>query len=207
MAHHRVPLALALGLNSAVVVVEGVAGYHANSLSLAMDSLHNLSDELALLLIFAAYVSAGGVSRNLLRSANLLNSLGLLAVSGLLVWQAILRLANPETVAGLVPMLVGLFAAAANWGVARLLRGPSQDSAAVRLAYLHNKGDALVSLAPACAGLLIIVTGYSVFDALVTLGVGLWIATSTAREMIASGDELVWPERIVCGHADHGNGS
>jgi len=205
VAHHRIPIALAVGLNSAIVVVEAAAGLRANSLSLVMDGVHNLSDELALVLILAAYVASTGVSRHLLRSANLLNSIGLLCLSGLLLWQALLRLAEPEPVAGLVPVVAGLFAAAANWGVARLLREPSRDNAAVRMAYLHNKGDALMSLAPALAGLLILVSGYAIFDALTTLCVGLWIAITTARELLASGDELVWPEKIVCGHARNGD--
>jgi Co/Zn/Cd efflux system component len=50
MAHYRKPLAAAVALNSAIFVVEAVAGFAADSLSLVMDSVHNLSDELALLL-------------------------------------------------------------------------------------------------------------------------------------------------------------
>jgi divalent metal cation (Fe/Co/Zn/Cd) transporter len=73
------------------------------------------------------------------------------------------------------------------------------------MAYLHNKSDALMSLAPALAGLLIMVSGYAIFDALVALAVGLWIAISTVRESLASGEELVWPEKIVCGHGQHGD--
>ena len=204
MAHHRIPIAAAAALNGAIVVVEAAAGLHANSLSLVMDGVHNLSDELALVLILAAYLASTGVSRHLMRGANLLNSLGLLCLSGLLLWQAVTRIGNPEPVDGLLPVVVGLIAAAANWGVARLLREPSRDNAAVRMAYLHNQGDALMSLAPALAGFLIMVSGYAIFDALTTLCVGLWIAITTLRELLASGDELVWPEKIVCGHADHG---
>ena len=205
MAHHRVPIAAAVGLNGAIVVVEAAAGLHANSLSLVMDGVHNLSDELGLALILAAYLASTGLSRHLLRGANLLNAFGLLCLSGLLIWQALLRLGNPQPVSGLVPVVVGLIAAAANWGVARLLREPSRDNAAVRMAYLHNQGDALMSLAPALAGLLIMVSGYAIFDALVALAVGLWIAISTVRESLASGEELVWPEKIVCGHAQNGD--
>jgi cobalt-zinc-cadmium efflux system protein len=55
---------------------------------------------------------------------------------------------NPVPVQGAVPIVVGLAAAAANWGVARLLLEPSRKNAAIRLAYLHNLGDVWVSLAP-----------------------------------------------------------
>ena len=50
-----------------------------------MDSIHNFSDELALLFLFLAFVLSRGVSRMLLRSANLFNSVGLVLVSGLLL--------------------------------------------------------------------------------------------------------------------------
>src|SRR2546429_4863416 len=46
-------------------------------------------------------------------------------------------------VLGLVPIVMGLAAAGANWGIVSLLRGPSRDNAAIRLAYLHNIGDIL----------------------------------------------------------------
>ena len=48
MAHYRKPIAAAVVLNSAIFIVEAIAGFGANSLSLIMDSVHNLSDELAL---------------------------------------------------------------------------------------------------------------------------------------------------------------
>ena len=82
-------------------------------------------------------------------------------MSGLLLWQAIERLFHPVPVAGMVPIVIGLAAAAANWGVARLLLAPSRNNAAIRLAYIHNMGDVYVSLAPVLAGVLISVTGYS----------------------------------------------
>ena len=49
MAHSRKPVAAAVALNTGIFVVEAVAGYQASSLSLIMDSVHNLSDELALI--------------------------------------------------------------------------------------------------------------------------------------------------------------
>ena len=92
MAHHRKSVAAAAALNTAIFVVEAIAGFQADSLSLIMDSIHNFSDELALLFLFLAFVLPRGVSRMLLRSANLFNSVGLVLVSGLLLWQAIERL-------------------------------------------------------------------------------------------------------------------
>jgi cobalt-zinc-cadmium efflux system protein len=203
MAHYRKSVAAAVGLNTGIFIVEAIAGYQASSLSLIMDSLHNLSDELALICIYLAFIVARGPSQKLLRSANVFNSVGLIAVSGLLLWQVVERMLNPVPVHGIVPVIVGLAAAAANWGVARLLLQPSKDNAAIRLAYIHNLGDVWVSLAPVLAGVLLIVTGYSFFDPLIAGAVALWIIVSTGREVLESHEDLIWPEKIACCHPDH----
>ena len=203
MAHHRKYMAAAAGLNTTIFLGEAMAGYQSNSLTLIMDSIHNLSDEMALVALWLAFIVSRGPSRTLLRFANIFNSVGLIVVSGLLMWEAVIRFLHPVPVQGLVPVLVGIAAAAANWGVARLLLKPSEHNAAIRLAYIHNLGDVWVSLAPVVAGLLLIFTGYSYFDPLIAGGIALWIIGSTAREVFASHDELIWPEKIVCGHSDH----
>jgi cation diffusion facilitator family transporter len=203
MAHHQKAIAAAVALNSAIFVVEAVAGYEVNSLSLIMDSIHNLSDEMALVFILLAFVLTQGISRHLLRMANLFNSVGLIFVSVLLLWQTIERLLHPVPVQGVVPIIVGILAAAANWGVARLLFEPGRNNAAIRLAYIHNMGDVYVSLAPVVAGFLIALTGYSLFDTLVAGAIAVWFIATTGKEVFQSHDELIWPEKIVCGHAEH----
>jgi cobalt-zinc-cadmium efflux system protein len=202
MAHYRKAMAAAVALNTSIFAVEAVAGYKAGSLSLLMDSVHNFSDELALVALYLAFVLSEGVSRNLLRTANIFNSVGLIAVSGLLLWQAVDRLMHPAPVQGEVIVIIGLLAAAANWGVAQLLFKPGRNNAAIRLAYIHNIGDVWVSLAPVGAGLLLSATGYAFFDPLIAGGVAVWFIVSTGREVLSSHEELIWPEKIVCGPHD-----
>lgn len=204
MAHYRRAMAAAVALNTSISVVEAAAGYKAGSLSLLMDSIHNFSDELALVALYLAFVLSEGVSRHLLRTANIFNSVGLIAVSGLLLWQAAERLMHPAPVQGVIVIITGLLAAAANWGVAQLLFKPGRNNAAIRLAYVHNIGDVWVSLAPVAAGLLLSLTGYPFFDPLIAGMVAVWFMVSTGREVSASHEELIWPEKIVCGHSDHG---
>src|SRR5262249_44402840 len=91
----------------------------------------------------------------------------------------------------------------ANWGVARLLLAPSRNNAAIPLASIHDIGDVYVSLAPVAAGLLVSLTGYSIFDPLIAAGIAVWIIASTVREVFSLSEELIWPEKIVCGHSDH----
>ena len=75
-------------------------------------------------------------------------------VPSLLLWQAAERILHPAPVVGSIAVVVGLLAAAANWGVARLLLGPSRNNAAIRLAYIHNIGDVYVSLVPVAANVM-----------------------------------------------------
>ena len=156
MSHRRPPLVRAVQLNTAVLVVEIAAGIGSNSFSLIMDGVHNLSDEVALVLLVLAYSLRAGLSGKLLRYANLFNSIGLLAICAFLVWRVVERLASPVQVPGMVPIVAGLIGALANWGVARVLRESSKEDAAIRLAYVHNLGDTLVSLIPVAAGILIL---------------------------------------------------
>jgi Co/Zn/Cd efflux system component len=200
MAHRRRPLATALALNTVALVVEVGAGIPAKSLSLVMDGVHNISDEVALAFLVLAYSLRVGLSGRFLRSANLFNSLGLLAICAVLIWQAVERLHQPVAVIGIVPVIVGLVAAAANYGVARVLRQSAAEDAAIRLAYVHNLGDTLVSLAPVLAGILTLASGSLLVDPLVALGIAGAIIVPTLQTIAGSHRDLIWPENVTCGH-------
>jgi cation diffusion facilitator family transporter len=200
MAHRRRPLAVAFALNTGVLVVEIAGGVQASSFSLIIDGVHNVSDEIALGFLVLAYTLRTGLSSRLLRTANLFNSIGLLAVSGLLVWRVLERLSQPVPVLGVIPVIAGILGAAGNWGVARVLREPAQHDAAIRLAYVHNLGDTLLSLTPVVAGGLVLISGRPVFDSLVALVIAAVIVITTVRSVLGSHDELLWPENVVCGH-------
>src|SRR5260370_20567348 len=153
MAHFRRPRAAAAALNTAIFVVEAVAGFKADSLSLIMDSVHNLSDEMALVFLYLAFVLPHGVSRHLLRTANVFNSFGLLLVSALLLWQAAERILHPAPVVGSIALVVGLLPAAPNWGAARLLLAPGPNNAPIPLPYIQTNGHVHRSARPLAADL------------------------------------------------------
>ena len=201
MSHRRPPLMRALQLNTVVLIVEIAAGIGSNSFSLIMDGIHNLSDEVALVLLVLAYSLRTGLSGKLLRYANLFNSVGLLVISVFLILRVVERLSHPVEVFGLVPIVAGLIGALANWGVARVLREPSKEDIAIRLAYVHNLSDTLVSLIPVGAGVLIFVSGSFLFDSLFALLIAAVVVITTLRAVIGSHEELLWPENVSCGHS------
>jgi cation diffusion facilitator family transporter len=200
MAHRRRPLALALALNTVVLGPELVAGMSANSLSLVMDGVHNVSDEVALAMLVVAYTLRAGLSGNALRLANLFNSVGLLGISAFLVWRALERISHPPSIFGVLPVVAGLIAAAGNWGVARVLREASREDPAIRLAYVHNLGDTVVSMAPVLAGTLTLLTGRAVFDPILALVVAAAIIVPSLHTLIIFREELAWPPNVACGH-------
>src|SRR4051812_32623671 len=202
MSHRRPPLVRATQLNTAVLVVEIAAGVGANSFSLVMDGVHNVSDEIALLLLVLAYSLRTALSGRLLRYANLFNSVGLLTICAFLVWRVVERLTVPVAVIGVVPIAAGLLGALGNWGVARVLREASKEDAAIRLAYVHNLGDTLVSLVPVAAGLLVLLTGSPVYDSLFALVIAAVVIVTTFRAVAGAHEELLWPANVSCGHAD-----
>jgi cobalt-zinc-cadmium efflux system protein len=186
-------------MNTAVLVVETVGGVEANSLSLLTDAVHNLSDEVALAFLLLAYTLRAGLSSHFLRYANLFNSIGLFTISGLLVWQAIERLLHPQPVLSIVPIVAGLLAAVGNWFVARALREASKEDLAIRLAYVHNLGDTLVSLAPVLAGVAMMATGRYLFDPAIAIVIAAVVVVSTVQAIRGSEVDLLWPENVVCG--------
>jgi Co/Zn/Cd efflux system component len=199
MTRHRRAIGAAALLNGLIVLGEGFAGWRSGSLSVQMDAVHNLSDELALLCLWLACFWPGRVGRGGQRLANLLNTAGLLTLSALLAVRAARRFAHSEPVPGLVPLAAGLIAAAANAGVAALLAAPARHHAAVRLAWLHNRADVLVSIVPTLAGVALLVTGAALVDPLAALAVALWLAISTLIELRSNLDELLWPDDLSFG--------
>lgn len=202
MSHVKKLLGYAAALNTTIFIAEGWGGIKGHSNSLMMDGVHNFSDELAMICLFLAYVLPVVMSKNFQRIANVLNSAGLIAISGILVWQSIGRIINPGPTIGYIPLAVGLLAALANWGVAKILYAVKNQNAAIRLAYLHNLGDIYVSLAPVAAGVLVLTTGKSFFDPIIAAGIGVWLIWSTVKELSSSYNELIWPENAVCVHGD-----
>jgi cobalt-zinc-cadmium efflux system protein len=197
MAKVRKLLALAAGLNTIIFVGEMLGGAEGHSTSLIMDGVHNFSDELALVCLFLAYLLPITMSRNFQRLANVLNSIGLISISVFLIWQSVNNIIHPVPTIGYIPLIAGLLAAIANWGVARILYSIKDRNAAIRLTYIHIVGDVYVSLAPVVAGLLVLLTGKNIFDPIIAILVGVWLIWATIREIAHSHDELIWPERVA----------
>jgi len=174
--------AIGIGLNLAFVVIEAIFGFAANSMALLSDAGHNLSDVLSLVIAWAGGTLAQrgssprftyGLKKASILAA-LVNALFLLVAVGGIGAEAIRRLFHPSATDGGVVSIVAAIGIAVN-GVTALLFIRGQDDINIRGAFLHMAADALVSLAVALAGLVILWTGQQWVDPAMSLAVAIVI--------------------------------
>lgn len=192
--HHHGPVdtgdwryAVGLIVNLAFVACEFGAGIWADSTALMADAGHNLSDVLGLAMAGgAAWLArrAAGPKRTYgYGKATVLAALGnallLIFACGAIAFEAIRRLAEPAPVASGVIMIVAGIGFVINLGTALLFMKDQHKDLNVRGAYLHMMADAAVSLGVVVAGAVILLTGWAVIDALVSLGIVVVIMIGT----------------------------
>jgi cobalt-zinc-cadmium efflux system protein len=182
--HHHAPVAghgrafaIAVVLNVAIVLIQGVYGVIAHSTALLADAGHNLSDVLGLLLAWgatwlttrrpSAHYTFGYGSTSIL--ASLVNAGLLLFACGVIVTEAIGRLMNPAPVAGLTVFVVATVGMLVNGFSAWLFMRGQKEDLNIRGAFLHMAGDALISAAVAVSGLVILGTNWTWLDPVMSL--------------------------------------
>ncbi|UWU80801.1 cation diffusion facilitator family transporter [Bradyrhizobium huanghuaihaiense] len=187
--------AIGITLNTALVVAEAVYGYIGNSTALLADAGHNLSDVLGLVVAWGASVAAkrapsGRFTYGLRAStilAALANAVLLLVATGAIGWEAILRLRQPEPIAGVTVMVVAGIGILINGFTALLFARGRKDDINIEGAYLHMAADAAVSLGVVVSAALIIWTGWLWLDpvtSLVICATILWSTTNLLRGSI-----------------------
>lgn len=182
--HHTFGWALLFTLGFAAV--EAIVGLAANSLALVADAGHMLTDSLSLgLAAFAAWLSrrppSASHSYGLARAevvAALINSLIMLALVAFIVHEAWQRFTEPREIQGGMVFSVALVGLLVNLSVGWLLmRG--EESLNRNAALLHVAGDALGSVAALASGLIIIFTGWTPIDPILSVVISLLILVST----------------------------
>ena len=179
--------AIGIALNGAFVIVEAIYGFSSGSMALVADAGHNLSDVLGLVAAWtAAILSKRAPTPRFtygLRASSILaalfNAMFLLVAVGAIAWEAVLRLLDPEPVAGVTVMMVATIGIAINGITAWLFAAGSKDDLNIRSAYLHMLADAAVSAGVVLAGLVILFTGWLWLDPLVSLVISAVIVWGT----------------------------
>jgi len=178
---------------------EVVGGLFAGSLALLADAGHMLTDFASLSLAWigfrltrqpADWRRTYGFDRFAVLVA-FVNGIALFAIAAWIVTEAVQRLNAPVTVLG-APML---WIAAVGLGVNVLsffvLRSGDRDNLNIRAAVLHVIGDLLGSVAAVVAALVILTTGWTPIDPLLSIVVALIILRSAWRVVADSGHILL----------------
>ena len=180
-------MGVAVALNLIFVVIEGGFGFLSNSVALIADAGHNLSDVLGLVCAWTAmYLGRRppgakftyGLGRSSMLAA-LANAVLLIMACGAITWEAVGRLASPPAVAGATVMWVAAAGIVLNGVCAWMLHAGSHGDLNRRSAFIHMLGDAAVSAGVLVSGALIMATGWSLLDPIVSLLIVAVILVST----------------------------
>ena len=200
-------LLLAFLITVTFMVAEVIGGLISGSLALLADAGHMLTDAAALLVALLAvrFAKRKPNSRHtfgylrLTTMAAFVNAAALLVIVVLIVWEAIARFFNPQPVMGttmLVIAIAGLFAnILAFW---LLHQGEEKANINVRAAALHVLGDLLGSIGAVGAALIIMYTGWTPIDPILSVLVSCLVLSNAWRLLRESFHELLegTPEEI-----------
>jgi cobalt-zinc-cadmium efflux system protein len=192
---HRKRLIIVLVITLAVLIAEVIGGLIAGSLALLADAGHMLTDSTGLIMaLIAASLAARaptakptfGLQRAEVLAA-LANALLLVGVAVWVLIMAVERLRNPIEVRSGLMLVVAVVGVLANLAGLLVLRPAQSKSLNVRGAYLEVFGDLVGSLAVIVAAVLILITGWTPFDAIASLAIVVLIiprAWSLLREVV-----------------------
>ena len=182
-------LAFAAGttINLGFVVVEIVYGLLANSIALVADAGHNMGDVLGLVVAWVATILARrspsvtytyGLRRGTILAA-LANAVLLLVTIGGIFIEGIRRLIHPGEVESVTIIIVAAIGIAVNGVTAWLFASGRKGDINLRAAFMHMAGDALVSVGVVVAAAIILLTGWSWLDPLVSIAIAAVILVGT----------------------------
>ena len=190
-----------LVLTAAFMVAEVVGGVLSGSLALIADAGHMLSDTAALGLAWMAFRVARrphdekrsyGYHRFEIIVA-FANGLALFAIAAWICFEAIGRLRAPVPVLGLPMLVVAAAGLAVNIIALVVLRGGDRANLNVRAALLHVLGDLLGSIGAIAAAIVILATGWTPIDPILSIVLtllilrGAWDVTRRAGHVLMEG--------------------
>lgn len=180
---NRRRLLAALLLTGAFMIVEAIGGWIAGSLALIADAAHMLTDTASLLLAWVAFRVTDrppdrkrtfGYHRFPVLAA-FVNGLALLVIVGWIAFEAIGRLLEPTPVMGGTMLAIAIVGLLVNIVAFALLHGGSRENLNMRGAAVHVLGDLLGSVGAIVAAGVILITGWTPIDPILSLLVALLV--------------------------------
>ncbi|HEY2451140.1 MAG TPA: CDF family zinc transporter ZitB [Scandinavium sp.] len=193
-------LLLAFIITAGFMVLEVVGGLVSGSLALLADAGHMLTDAAALLFALLAvhFARRPANSRHtfgwlrLTTLAAFVNAIALVLITIFIVWEAAMRFRHPQPIAGATMMVIavaGLLANIVSFWI--LHRGSEEKNLNVRAAALHVMGDLLGSVGAIAAAIVILTTGWTPIDPILSVLVSCLVLRSAWSLLKESVNELL----------------
>lgn len=182
------------------MVVEAVGGLLSGSLALLADAGHMLTDSAALLVaLMAVHFSQRKPNARhtfgylrLTTLAAFINAAALLLIVVFILWEAVRRFFEPQPVMGTPMLVIAVAGLLANLFAFWLLhRGNEEKNINVRAAALHVLGDLLGSVGAIAAAIIILTTGWTPIDPILSVLVSCLVLRSAWRLLKESFHELL----------------
>lgn len=176
-------VAIAAFLTFGFMFAEVIGGVISGSLALLADAAHMLTDAASLALAWLGFKLAErpadptrsfGWARFKVLAA-FVNGLTLIALAVWICIEAVQRLADPQPIMGNLLLLVAVLGLIVNIIAFFVLHGGDQDDLNMRAAIWHVAGDLLGSVAAISAAIVIILTGWTPIDPILSVLVALII--------------------------------
>ena len=119
------------------------------------------------------------------------NGIALFAIAAWIVYEAVERLSSPQPVEGRIMVVVAALGLLVNIAAFVLLHGADRENLNVKGAAIHVLGDLLGSVAALVAGTVILLTGWTPIDPLLSILVAAIIVRSGWKVVEASGHILL----------------
>ncbi len=170
---------IALVLTGTFMLVEVAGGIISGSLALLADAGHMLTDTMALALAAVAFHVGKrppdgkltfGYQRFQILAA-FVNGLSLIAIVGWILFEAVNRFFSPHDILGETMLVVAAAGLAINVICFAVLNSGDKDNLNIRAAALHVAGDLLGSVAAIVAAVVIIYTGWTYIDPILSVAV------------------------------------
>jgi cobalt-zinc-cadmium efflux system protein len=200
-----------LVLTAVFMVAEAVGGWLAGSLALIADAGHMLSDAAALALAWVAFRVARrphddkrsyGYHRFQIIAA-FVNGLVLFAIAAWVVVEATGRLRAPQPVLAGPMLVIAIAGLAVNLVALAVLRTGDRRNLNIRAAVLHVAGDLLGSVGAIVAAIVILATGWTPIDPILSVVLsllilrGAWDVTRRAGHVLMEGAPEGFDDRAL----------
>jgi len=173
----KAKLVLSLSITLSVMIVEFIGGLLTHSIALISDAGHMFTHAFAVGISLVAILIARkplchhrtfGLYRAEILAA-FVNGLFLFIVAGVIVYEAIIRMRHPEHILGYEMLIIACLGLVTNMASILILKGSQRKNLNVRSVFSHMIADAASSIGIIIGAVVILYTGWSVLDPIVSL--------------------------------------